>query len=121
MEAYPFWKRWLISVYTSRIWTYLSNLWTGLCLSTFGTSTNSLREITSQISGANMGRTFRREKTYGVRRPRLNSHRDLPDYQDDLLDEEDLDSFEEELFNGKLHSQEQDVVGSEDEPTGQRD
>ena len=82
--------------------------------------TNSLKEITSQISGANMGRTFRREKTYGTKRPRLNSHRDLPDYQNDLLDEEDLDYFEEELFDGKLHSQEQDVVGSEDEPTGER-
>ena len=68
-----------------------------------------------------MGRTFRREKTYGQRRPRLNNHRDLPDYQDDLLDEEDLDYFEEDLFHGKLHSEEQDVVGSEDEPTRQRD
>jgi len=69
-----------------------------------------------------MGRTFRREKTYGQpRRPKLNNHRDLPDYQDDLLDEEDLDHFEEDLFHGKLHSEEQDVVGSEDEPTRQRD
>ena len=69
-----------------------------------------------------MGRTFRREKTYGQpRRPKLNNHRDLPDYQDDLLDEEDLEYFEEELFHGKLHSEKQDVVGSEDEPTRQRD
>jgi len=83
--------------------------------------TNSLKGVTSLTSRINMGRTFRREKTYGVRRPRLNSHRDLPDYQHDLLDEEDLDGFDEELFNGKLHSEEQDVVGFEDEPTRQRD
>jgi len=68
-----------------------------------------------------MGRTFRREKMYGNHRPRLNSHRDLPDYQEDLLDEEDMDNFDEDLFNGKLHSKKQDVVGSKDEPTGQRD
>jgi hypothetical protein len=68
-----------------------------------------------------MGRTYRREKTYGNRPGRLNNHRDLPDYQDDILDEEDLDYFEEDLFHGKLYSEEQDVVGSEDEPTGQRD
>jgi hypothetical protein len=69
-----------------------------------------------------MGRTFRREKTYGQpRRPRLNNHRDLPDYQDDLLDEEDLFDFHEEHFDGKLHSEKQDVVGSEDEPAGKRD
>jgi hypothetical protein len=68
-----------------------------------------------------MGRTYRREKTYGNRPGRLNNHRDLPDYQDDILDEEDLDYFEEDLFHGKLHSEEQDVVGSEDEPTGERD
>ena len=64
-----------------------------------------------------MGRTFRREKTYNNRTPRLNSHRDLPDYQNDILDDEDYDTFEEELFYGKLHSEKQDVVGSEYEPT----
>jgi len=68
-----------------------------------------------------MGRTFRQEKTYTHRRPRLNSHRDLPDYQDDILDEEDLFYNDEEFLDGKLHSEEQDVVGSEDEPTRQRD
>jgi len=69
-----------------------------------------------------MGRTFRREKTYGQpRRSRLNNHRDLPDYQDDLLDEEDLFDFHEEYFDGKLHSEKQDVVGSKDEPAGKRD
>ena len=68
-----------------------------------------------------MGKTFRREKTYGNRKPRLNNHRDLPDYQDDILDEEDIFYQDEEIYNGKLHSQEQDVVGSEDESTGQRD
>ena len=68
-----------------------------------------------------MGRTFRKDKTYGISRSRLNTHRDLPDFQDDLLDEEDMDNFDEDLFNGKLHSKKQDVVGSEDEPTGQRD
>tara|TARA_R100000808_G_C2149761_1_gene158276 strand:- start:1959 stop:2165 length:207 start_codon:yes stop_codon:yes gene_type:complete len=66
-----------------------------------------------------MGKTFRKEKSYGPRRPRLNSHRDLPDYQDDILDDEDLFYNDEELLNGKLHSEEQDVVGSEDEPTRQ--
>tara|TARA_R100001460_G_scaffold75789_3_gene116901 strand:+ start:461 stop:667 length:207 start_codon:yes stop_codon:yes gene_type:complete len=68
-----------------------------------------------------MGRTFRREKTYGSRRPRLNSHRDLPDYQDDILDDDDLFYDDEEFINGKLYSEEQDVVGHKDEPTGQRD
>ena len=68
-----------------------------------------------------MGRTFRREKTYGPGRPRLNSHRDLPDYQDDLLDDEDMFYYDEDLLNGELHSEEQTVVGPEDEPTGQRD
>jgi len=67
-----------------------------------------------------MGRTFRREKTYGHKRSRLNSHRDLPDYQDDILDDEDLFYNDEEFLDGKLHSQEQDVVGSEDEPSRQR-
>jgi len=68
-----------------------------------------------------MGKTFRKQKTYGVQRTRLNTHRDLPDHQDDLNDEDDPDYFEEELFNGKLRSKKQDVVGSKDEPTGQRD
>tara|TARA_R100000700_G_C3169801_1_gene144484 strand:- start:1234 stop:1452 length:219 start_codon:yes stop_codon:yes gene_type:complete len=67
-----------------------------------------------------MGKTFRREKTYGNRRSGLNTHRDLPDYQDDLLDEEDFEYFEEELTYGKLHSEEQDVVGRKNEPTRQR-
>jgi len=79
--------------------------------------TNFLKAVILLILRINMGRTFRREKTYGQRRPRLNNHRDLPDYQHDLLDEEDIDNFEEELFHGKLYSEEQDVVGSEDEPT----
>ena len=69
-----------------------------------------------------MGRTYRREKTFGTpRRPKLNNHRDLPDYQDDLLDDEDLFDFNGEFLDGKLHSEEQDVVGSKDEPTGKRD
>jgi hypothetical protein len=100
---------------------YLESLLIGLYRSISGIPTNSSRGHTSPTSEINMGRTFRREKTYGQRRPRLNNHRDLPDYQDDLLDEEDLEYFEEDLFHGKLHSEEQDVVGSEDEPTRQRD
>tara|TARA_Y100001938_G_C8025642_1_gene397857 strand:+ start:939 stop:1154 length:216 start_codon:yes stop_codon:yes gene_type:complete len=71
-----------------------------------------------------MGRTFRREKTYGPRRSRLNSHRDLPDYQDDIIDDEDLDyldCFDEDTNYGKLHSEKQDVVGSEDESTSEGD
>jgi len=68
-----------------------------------------------------MGKTFRKQKTYSVSRSRLNTHRDLPDHQEDLLDEDDPDYFEEELFNDKLYSKKQDVVGSKDEPTGQRD
>jgi hypothetical protein len=67
-----------------------------------------------------MGRTFRREKTYGRKTPRLHTHRDLPDIQDDILDDEDLFYNDEEFLDGKLHSQEQDVVGSKDEPTRQR-
>ncbi len=67
-----------------------------------------------------MGRTFRREKTYGPRRPRLNSHRDLPDYQDEILDEDDL-FYNDEEFYGKLHPEEQNVVGHEDEPTSKGD
>ena len=66
-----------------------------------------------------MGRTFRREKTYGPKRRRLNSHRDLPDYQDEILDEDDIFFYDEEFY-GKLHPEEQNVVGHEDEPTGQR-
>jgi hypothetical protein len=68
-----------------------------------------------------MGRTFRREKTYGRKTPRLHSHRDLPDYQDDLLDDDDLFYNDEEFLDGKLHTKEQDVVGFKDEPTRQRD
>jgi len=121
MASYQFSSPWQISPFTSHISISLSSLWTGLCHFISGTLINSLRELTSLISRKSMGRTFRREKTYGHRRPRLNNHRDLPDYQDELLDEDDLDYFDEDLFNGKLHSEEQDVVGSEDEPTGQRD
>jgi hypothetical protein len=121
MVSYHYWSQWQTSPFISRIWTSLSSRLIGLCHSISGMLTNSLRELTSLTSKISMGRTFRREKTYGQRRPRLNNHRDLPDYQHDLLDEDDIDYFDEDLFNGKLHSQEQDVVGSENEPTGQRD
>lgn len=67
-----------------------------------------------------MSKTFKRNKTFGNDRPRLNSHRDLPDYQEDFLDDEEMDYFDEELFNGKLYSKKQDVVGSEDEPASKR-
>jgi len=111
----------------SLTWIHSESHLIGLCRSIFGILISSLKVLTLQTceitrSGQiKMGRTFRREKTYGQRRPRLNNHRDLPDYQHDLLDEDDIDYFDEDLFNGKLHSQEQDVVGSENEPTGQRD
>tara|TARA_R100001510_G_C7455260_1_gene78283 strand:+ start:262 stop:474 length:213 start_codon:yes stop_codon:yes gene_type:complete len=67
-----------------------------------------------------MGRTFRKEKTYGQKKSRLNSHRDLPDYQDEMIDGDEYFDDEEEFLYGKLHSKEQDVVRSEDEPSGQR-
>jgi hypothetical protein len=121
MVYYPSWSHWLTLSSISHISISLLNLWTLLCHFTSGILTNSLRALTSRISNRNMGRTFRREKTYGNRRPRLNSHRDLPDYQDDIIDEEDLDTFDEELFHGKLHSQNQNVVGHKDEPTSERD
>ena len=121
MVSYQHQNPWQTLSFTSRILISLSSLWTGLCRFISGILTSSLRGPTSLILSRKMGRTFRREKTYGNHRPRLNSHRDLPDYQDDLLDDEDLDYFDEDLIDGKLHSKEQDVVGSEDEPTGQRD
>jgi len=67
-----------------------------------------------------MGRTFRKEKTYGQKKSRLNSHRDLPDYQDEMIDGDEYFDDEEEFLYGKLHSKEQDVVRSEDESSGQR-
>jgi len=51
---------------------------------------------------------------------RLNNHRDLPDHQDDLVDEEDFFEYEEGYGNGELYSEKQNVVGSKDEPTSQR-
>ncbi len=109
-----------MSPFTSHISISLSSLWTWLCRSISGISTNFLRLAIFLNYKTPMGRTFRREKTYGPKRPRLNSHRDLPDYQDDILDDEDLFYNDEEFLDGKLHSEEQDVVGSEDEPTRQR-
>jgi len=121
MVSFLLWSLWLIAYYILATLTLLGSLLIWLYLSISGMLTNFLKAITSQILKINMGRTFRREKTYGPRRPRLNSHRDLPDYQDDILDEEDLFYYDEEFLDGKLHSEEQDVVGSEDEPTRQRD
>ena len=121
MVSYQHQNPWQTLSFTSRILISLSSLWTGLCRFISGILTSSLRGPTSLILSRKMGRTFRREKTYGNHRPRLNSHRDLPDYQDDIIDEEDLDTFDEELFHGKLHSQNQNVVGHKDEPTSERD
>ena len=64
-----------------------------------------------------MGKTYRKDKVY--RKPRLNSHRDLPDFQHNLLEEES-DSFEDDYYYEQLHSKEQDVERSEDEPSDQR-
>ena len=119
MVYYRCWNLWQISPFTSHISTSSLSLWIGLFRSIFGTLTSSLKEATSLILRINMGRTFRREKTYGEPRRKLNTHRDLPDNQDDLLDEYD-DYDEEELFYGKLYSEEQNVVGSQDEPIGKR-
>jgi len=69
----------------------------------------------------NMSKTFKRNKTFGNDRPRLNNHRDLPDYQENFFDEDDQYLDDEDIFNGKLYSKKQDVVGSEDEPTSKRD
>lgn len=66
-----------------------------------------------------MGKTYRKDKVY--RKPRLNSHRDLPDLQHDLLGEEELNSFDEEYYYEQLHSKEQVVERPEDEPSGQTD
>jgi len=121
MAVYHYSSLWQISPFTSHISISLSSLWTGLCHFISGTLINSLKALTFLTLKRNMGRTFRREKTYQPRTPRLNSHRDLPDYQDELLDDEDLFYYDEEFLDGKLHSKEQNVVGHKDEPTGQRD
>jgi hypothetical protein len=67
-----------------------------------------------------MGKTFRRQKTDKKSFKRLNTHRDLPDYQYDLVDDPDF-YVEEEEYYAKLHPKEQDVVRREDEPSGQAD
>jgi len=121
MVYYQSWRLWEISPFTSHISISSSNLWTSLCRFISGISINFLKLATFLNYKIPMGRTFRREKTYGPKTPRLHSHRDLPDYQDDILDDEDLFYNDEEFLDGKLHSEEQDVVGSEDEPTRQRD
>lgn len=69
-----------------------------------------------------MGKTHRKEKTFKNRRPRLNNHRDLPDYQDNEYgpwDEEDY--FWEKLEDEQLHSKKQNVERPEDESSGQAD
>ena len=69
-----------------------------------------------------MGRTFRREKSSGNRPTRLHTHRDLPDIQEDFLDEGDYDPAEEDYFYGsKLHTKKQDVERPEGKPSDQTD
>jgi hypothetical protein len=62
-----------------------------------------------------MGKTYRKEKSFGNRKPRLNSHRDLPDFMEDFADEE------EDFYYAKLHPEEQNVERPEDESSGQTD
>lgn len=57
-----------------------------------------------------MGKTFRREKSYGPRMKRLNNHRDLPDYQEQDLDEEE----EGYHYAKRLHTEERDNKSRED-------
>jgi len=57
-----------------------------------------------------MGKTYRKEKNVSRARRLVNTHRDLPDYQD-LIDEDDYyNSEEEEYYNGKIN------IRFEDEP-----
>tara|TARA_R100001244_G_scaffold89382_1_gene67955 strand:+ start:246 stop:461 length:216 start_codon:yes stop_codon:yes gene_type:complete len=69
-----------------------------------------------------MGRTFRREKSFSNRPPRLHTHRDLPDHQEEFLDEIEYDLIDEEYFYGsKLHTKKQDVERPEGKPADQTD
>lgn len=72
-----------------------------------------------------MGKTFRREKTWGrkkenrnmSRKPKLNTHRDLPDYIDlvkDPVEDYPYDEQEAEEYHAKaLYSQERNDLGYE--------
>lgn len=61
-----------------------------------------------------MGKTFRKEKTFGHKKPKLTHHRELPDYMDDIMEGE-------EDYYDQLHSEKQDVERPEDESSGQAD
>lgn len=68
-----------------------------------------------------MGRTFRREKSNKHQAPRLNNHRDLPDY-DNLRDEDDPDYPEEDEYYGRqIRAKKQDVGRHENEPSHKKD
>ena len=70
-----------------------------------------------------MGRTFRRKKTRDGKLSKLNTHRDLPDFEEfSDYDEwgEPRDNLEEEYNNAKLHTKETDVERPEDESSGQK-
>ena len=70
-----------------------------------------------------MGKTFRRNKTRNGKLSKLNTHRDLPDFQEsDDYDEwgEPRDDLEEEYLNAKLHIKETDVERPENESSGQK-
>lgn len=71
-----------------------------------------------------MGKTFRREKTWGRKKenrgmgkkPKLNTHRDLPDYIDLDKPQEDYpyDEQDAEEYHAKaLHTQERNDLGFE--------
>jgi hypothetical protein len=65
-----------------------------------------------------MGKTFRREKSYKPRGGKLHTHRDLPDL--DLGEAEDYDQ-EEDSYGKKLRPEKRDNKPVEDPKTPQND
>lgn len=68
-----------------------------------------------------MGKTYRKDKTFKAGKPRLNSHRDLPDYQHDLLDDEDLDYLDEEYYAKQICVKGEDVGRGQDQSSRKAD
>jgi hypothetical protein len=68
-----------------------------------------------------MGKTFRREKSFTPKAGKLHTHRDLPDIQEGLYDDDDLSLDDEDYFYGELHTKKQTMVRREDESSGKVD
>jgi hypothetical protein len=70
-----------------------------------------------------MGKTFRREKTFGKKRKPLNNHRDLPDYGGfSEPAEEDQEIDLEEVFDAKrIRSKESNNDQRKDTETPKKD